>query len=303
VNATLEAIFHQAACVGALHVRRLADGSEVELCADALWMAASVIKVPIGLEFYAQVQEGRLDPCQPVTLNPADRTPGPTGISIAADPVTMSLRDLCVAMLTISDNAATDAVLAAVSKEAVNRRLMSLGCTSTVLVHSIGQLLDHHAHDLGFDSYAHLLKAQAGELGPDAQAVSIDPQRIDATRTLDVARTNRTTARDMTDLLAAVWADRAAAPAACAALRQVMSQQVTRRLAQAVPDGGTLAAKSGGLFGRVRNEVAVITTPTGDAYAVAVFTRPHRPFSGVAAIDDAMGIATKTGIEMIETRQ
>lgn len=301
MNAGLNAIFDAAGCTGALHVCRLSDGAEVGLRADEAWVAASVIKVPIALEFYAQVEESNLDPRRSLTLTAEGRTPGPSGISIAADPVTMSLRDLCTAMLTVSDNAATDAVVEAVGRHAVNRRLQALGCTSTVLVESIGEMLDSFAQDLGFDHYARLLQAQAGELGPEAQTRSTDPERINSSRVLEPARANRTTAKDMTRLLAAIWADRAGPPDACACLRRVMSQQVTRRLARATPDGGTLAAKSGALFGRVRNEVGVIGAPGGESYAVALLTRPHRPFLGVTAIDDAIGTAAKTAIDMIET--
>jgi beta-lactamase class A len=40
----------------------------------------------------------------------------------------MSLRDLCSLMLTISDNAAADAVHAAVGRDSVDERLRTLGC-------------------------------------------------------------------------------------------------------------------------------------------------------------------------------
>lgn len=36
------------------------------------------------------------------------RTPGPIGISLMRDEVSTSVRDLVVAMLTVSDNVATD---------------------------------------------------------------------------------------------------------------------------------------------------------------------------------------------------
>jgi len=289
-------IFDDAGCVGALHVRRPSDDAEVDLRAENVWLAASIIKVAIGLEFYAQADDGALDPARLITLVPGRRTPGPTGISCATDAVTMSLRDLCAAMLAISDNAATDAVLEVVGIAAVNDRLARLGCTSTVLVESIGSSIDALATELGFPDYATLLRAQAGDLGPDAQRASTDQERIGATRVLDPARATRTTARDMTRLLHAVWSDEAASEAACADLRQAMAGQVTRRLAPAVPDGGGLAAKSGSFFGRVRNEIGVITAPTGERYALAVLTRPHRPFVGTATIDHAMAEAVRVAI-------
>lgn len=296
----LDDVFEHAGCTGALHVRRLSDGAAVGLRERVPWLAASVIKVPIALEFYVQVAEGRLDPTHLVTLDPVQRTLGPTGISLAEDPVTMSLRDLCSAMLTISDNAATDAILAVVGKDAVNERLRLLGCGQTVLVESIQESIDEMARDLGFPDYATLLRAQAGELGQQARARSTDQQRIDTSRMLDPARASHTTARDMTLLLTAIWSDQAGPPEACARLRRVMSQQLTRRLALAVPLGGSLAAKSGSLFGRVRNEVGMIGTPAGDFYAVAVLTRPGRSQVSAPEVDAAMVHAVKEAIETLE---
>ena len=109
-----ERLFDEAGCVGSLHVVRLSDGADVSHDADRPHVLASVVKVPIGLEFYAQADVGRLDPTETVTLGPERRTPGPVGISQFDDSVTMSLRDLSYLMLTISDNAATDVVTAAV---------------------------------------------------------------------------------------------------------------------------------------------------------------------------------------------
>ncbi len=302
VEAELDQIFERAGCTGALHVARISDRAEVALREDEEWLAASVIKVAIGLEFYAQVEEGRIDARAAVILDPARRTPGPTGVSIAEDPVTMSLGDLCAAMLTVSDNAATDAVLECVTMSAVNERLRSLGCDATVLVASIHELLDSLAEDLGFADYATLLRAQDDELGRAARTAATDRARIGSSRVLDPARSNRTTARDMTRLMVAIWTDRAASPRACAKLRHVMGQQVTRRLAIAVPDGGVLAAKTGALFGRVRNEVAAITTPGGETYGVAVLTRPHRAYERVGEIDHAIGLAVMRAVGHLEGR-
>ncbi|CAN5812920.1 serine hydrolase [soil metagenome] len=267
--------------------------------ADRPVVPASVFKVLVGLEFYARAAEGEIDPAKQADLRPAVVTPGPVGISNFQDPVRLSLRDLARMMLTISDNAATDLLIARVGLDAINARAVMCGCRETRIVSDLKTLLDTMAVDLAFRSYAELLNAQAGKLGPAAQAGSTDPARIAAVAALDPARGSRTTARDMTTLLASIWNDTAALPPACATLREVMGQQVTRRLEAAVPDGGALAAKSGGLFGRVRNEIGVITWPDGARYAFAVFTQAHQPFVGAAAINAAMAQAVKTGIEAL----
>jgi beta-lactamase class A len=290
-------IFNEAGCSGSIHAVRLSDGAEVSHEADRSHVLASVVKVAIGLEFYDQVEGGRLDPTQIVTLEPEFRTPGPVGISQFNDAVTVSLRDLGYLMLTISDNAATDVVTAAVGIAAVNERLIAIGCHETVVVESLMEMLDGVASDLGHRGYSELIAAQNGEMGPEVQAKAVDSERIEQCRALDPLKTSRTTARDATRLLAAVWRGTAASPEACRSLRRVMSQQVTRRLARAVLDGGTLEAKSGGPFRRVRNEIALITDPGGEAYAVAVFTRSYEAKTSPYVIDSAMDLAVTEALE------
>ncbi|WP_340644160.1 serine hydrolase [Phenylobacterium sp.] len=291
--------FAAAGCDGALHVLDLDTGAEAGFEPDRPVVPASVFKVLVALEFYARAAEGEIDPAKQVDLRPAVVTPGPVGLSNFQDPVRLSLRDLARMMLTLSDNAATDLLIGRVGLDAINARAVSCGCRETRIVSDLRTMLDSMAVELEFRNYAELLAAQSGKLGPAAQAGGTDPARIAAVSALDPARGSRTTARDMTTLLAAIWNDTAAMPQACAMLREVMDQQVTRRLEAAVPDGGALAAKSGGLFGRVRNEVGVITWPDGARYAVAVFTQAHKPFTGAAAINRQMARAVKSGIDAL----
>ena len=56
-----------------------------------------------------------LDPGCPVELHPARRTPGQSGVSLFAHPTTVAVRDLVTLSLTVSDNAATDALVNLVS--------------------------------------------------------------------------------------------------------------------------------------------------------------------------------------------
>ena len=64
-------LFDEAGCIGSLHAVRLSDGTEVSHDADRPHVLASVVKVPIGLEFYAQADAGRVDPTETVALEPA----------------------------------------------------------------------------------------------------------------------------------------------------------------------------------------------------------------------------------------
>lgn len=296
VVSTIEHGFVAAGCEGSLHAISLSSNAQIGLRPDLPVVMASVFKPLVALEFYAQAEAGALDPAEMVEVLPGQTTPGPVGLSNFEDPARMSLRDLARLMLTLSDNAATDILTRRVGLDLMHARLRACGCAATVIEGDLAAMLDGVAAELGWRSYAELLDAQSGKLGPEAQAQSTDPVRLDRVGALDPSRASRTTARDMTGFLRAVWADTAAAPEACRNLRQVMSQQVTRRLEPAVPDGGGLAAKSGGLFGRVRNEIGVITWPDGERYAVAVFTRARQPFVGTAAINAQIGEAARLAI-------
>jgi beta-lactamase class A len=280
-----QALFEMVDCTGSVHAVALDSGHEIGYHADTPVVMASIFKAIVALEFYAQSRAGLLDPAGSVDVGPASATPGPTGLSNFQDGARLSLRDLATQMMTVSDNAATDVVLHAVGIDAINVRAAACGCRDTHVGSDLQTMLDGVGREMDFADYKELLSAQMGALGDDARLRAHDAARLAALSAFDPARTTRTTARDMTGFLAAVWRDVAADPDACADLRAVMAQQVTRRLEAAVPDGGTLAAKSGGLFGRIRNEIAVIGYPDGASYAVAVFTIAAVPFRATAAIN------------------
>jgi beta-lactamase class A len=111
MNAPIVELFTQAGCAGQLCVQSLDGAREVSVDADRQVVSASVFKVLVALEVETQFADGLLDRQRRVALPAASRTPGPTGFSLFRDDVQVSLQDLVVAMLTISDNVATDALL------------------------------------------------------------------------------------------------------------------------------------------------------------------------------------------------
>jgi len=291
--------FQDAGCEVALHVLDLQTGAELGIDPDAPVVLASVFKIFVALEFYAQVSAGLIDPAERMALDPSSLTAGPSGLSVFADPAVLSLRDLCLQMMSVSDNAATDLLLARVGLEQVNARLRACGCSHSLVVHDLRTMFDEMAVDIGFSDYARLAAARSGDLGKAALAQSNDPGRVDSASAFDPARTNRSTPREMTQLLRAIWRDEAAPPEACAKVRAVMAQQVSSRLGRDLPDGAVVAGKTGSLTGRVRNEVGVITHANGRAFAVAVFTRAHRPFERVASIEAAIATNASAAISAL----
>jgi beta-lactamase class A len=287
-------VFTRAGCQGHLSAVDIDRSTTVAWRDEAPAVAASTFKVLVALEFFRQVKAGRLAATERIRLRPDEGTPGPTGFSTFADEVEVSLRDLAAMMLVVSDNAATDILLDRVGVDSVNATAKALGLTDTVVTGTLRELLASVGTDLGFPGWRAL--QETADTSPE---VAADVRRRLVTVSALVPHlTTRTTARDMTTLLRSVWRDEAGPPWACARVRRSMAEQVTRhRLATGFPAEVRVSAKSGSLFGFVRNEIGVVEYPDGGRYAVAVFTRADQPFQGENEVNAAIGTAAALAVE------
>ena len=94
-------------------------------------------------------------------------------------------------------------------------------------------------------------------------------------------------AGEMLDLLHLIMTDRAASPASCAAMRDLLrTQQCTQRISRFLPIGTDWGSKTGSLD-RVCNDVGFAFTPAGPL-CLAIFTR------GLEANDGDLAIASIT---------
>ena len=116
---------------GGVYAASIAGGDGLGFNADGLMAPASVMKVQIALAVESAIASGRVDGTASRVLARNARTPGPTGISLMSDDVTMSVHDLVAAMLTISDNVATDALIEVIGLDEINRCTRSLGLETT----------------------------------------------------------------------------------------------------------------------------------------------------------------------------
>jgi beta-lactamase class A len=261
-------------------------GQAVGFDTDALVSPASVMKIQIALAVEIAIAKGLVDGTAPRVLSPERRTIGPTGMSLMRDELTMSVRDLVVALLTISDNVATDELIEVVGLDEINRLTRSLGLEHTSIAGNLRDALDQIAAEAGFADFASMLAHDPATTGPPSEEEVM--ARVRGSAPLDPARGTRTTAADAVRLLQEIWTDRAGPPEACASVRRLMAHQLARnRIASAFSPPVSVAAKSGALLGVVRNEAGVVTFPDGAAYAVAVFTRRETPARVDPAVVDA----------------
>lgn len=288
VQDQIRAAFAAAGVRGWLHAARVpatghlpeAPDAEQELTvdADATVVMASVYKLPVLVTFCRAVDAGHLDPTAPVTLAPTSRTPGLTGIAAMSDPVTTSWRDLARSMITVSDNAAGDAVLDAVGLPAIATTLADLGLTATRVT---GGTRDTHRQ----------LVQDTGELEVQAAYARLaDNAHVTHSRAFDPLLSSATTARDMTRLLTAIWTDTAASPAQCHFMREALGQQIwPHRLASGFAYPGVTVAGKTGTLGALRHEVGVITHQHEAPVAVAVLTHAARADRHLPRVDATIG--------------
>ncbi|MFG2244518.1 serine hydrolase [Spirillospora sp. NPDC048823] len=284
----IEAEFRSAGVTGFLHVTDMDTGREVAVRADDPVVLASVFKVPLLVAFHRQAADGLLDPAEPVTLRSRDRTEGPTGISAMLDDVRMSLRDLTLLMITVSDNAAADVVLDRVGRDAVNATAAALGLRDTVVEVSGRELHETLLADAGAATFADVW-TRLDEPGVAARLRALDP-----------LRTSRSTPRDMTRLLSMIWRDEAAPPDGCAAMRRLFGLQVwPHRLSSGFPYDDVVVSGKTGTLPTLRNEVGAVEYPDGGRYAVAVFTRSLLPIAVLPQADAVIGTAARMAVESL----
>jgi beta-lactamase class A len=285
VDHEIRTVLARANVRGCLHARPVDDGAdEVAVDADAACPTASTYKIAVLLEVACRAAEGGLALTDRVHVPPSRRTTGTTGICTMLDAVDLSVRDLAMLMIQVSDNTATDVLQELVGTERVRSRLAGLGLANTAIRTDCQHLLDELLGELGGERYA------AGR--PAGQHAAL----VARSGALRAETGNTTTPRDMTTLLSLIWRDEAGPVESCAEVRRVLGcQHAPHRLSTAYRDGPLIAGKTGTLYGGARAEVGVVDFGGGDRYAVAVYLQSddfdYRNATADAAVGRAAGVA------------
>lgn len=117
-----------------MFVKDLTSGKTFSVNADAVFPQASSIKIPILIELMRQAQEGKLRLDERVTIHRAELVGGSGVLQFFSDGGSeISLRDLAVLMVVLSDNSATNLIIDRVGLDNVNVMLQGLGLDRTVL--------------------------------------------------------------------------------------------------------------------------------------------------------------------------
>lgn len=219
-----------------IYVRNLRTGATVEIDADTVFPTASMIKVPILLTLYDQVERGKLDlearVPRPDTLN-YRYVESTDVVGYMAPGDTLPLRELAFLMLTVSDNVASLWIQAEVGGGA-----------------AVNEWLAAH----GFR---------------DTRVNSRTPGR-------EEARTRygwgQTTPREIARALVMIREGSAVSPRASEAMYRMLTNSYWKGEALSQIPPTVQAASKQGFVDRSRSEVLLVNAPSGD-YVLAVITR------------------------------
>ena len=111
-----------------ISIKCLETGEEIAINADETMDTMSVIKIPLMVEAFRQIEAGKFALSDRVTLKESEKRPG-TGVIRSLDAgATLTIKDLITLMIIVSDNSATDMMFEKVGGiEPVNKLMQSFG--------------------------------------------------------------------------------------------------------------------------------------------------------------------------------
>ena len=234
------------------------------------FLMASVFKVPILVELFHQVFDGKIALDERVEWKEPGRYFG-SGILQAMQPgLNPTIHDLATMMIIVSDNAATDQLLEHVGKANVNARLRALGLTRT----SVDAGTREHtleAFGLRGPKYKDFTPADVAGFDFQAHEAEIERNQREALRDCH----NCSTPSEMSQLFEKIVSGLAGDSVGTNDMLGILSkQQFNQRLPRLLPVGIRVAHKTGTVTNPVWvvNDAGVIYLPNGEHVVVTVFS-------------------------------
>ncbi len=242
--------------LSALH---LESGQRIDVDAGRVFPLCSVLKIPVLVEAFRQIEEGLFTLDDRWQLTTAEKNL-PSGILVFFDDgLAPTVRDLLTLMIIISDNTATDMVMNRLGAGSVTSTMHSLGLTDIHVPMTIRQIFD----DLlpSADPTQDMLALATAPRNRTGRSYSLGPDN-------DVG-----TPAALTELLARIWRGELVSRASCNAMLEILlKQQLNDRLPRYLPPGTRCAHKTGTLPG-IRNDSGIIYASGTSHVAVTLFSR------------------------------
>ena len=109
------------------------SGERFDHRSDRRFRAASTVKIPIMVEVFRQIENGKQSLTEPYVLRDEDRAPGSGVLLHLHAGLELTLADLVYLMISISDNTATNVLIELFGMDNINRTMGDLGMGQSTL--------------------------------------------------------------------------------------------------------------------------------------------------------------------------
>ncbi len=221
--------------------KNLKSGETIGYRPDSKVQTASVIKVPVLAALFDQAAEHHLALEDLVACTDSNRVQGSGILQSLGSGLQLTLRDAAALMIVVSDNTATNMLIDKIGVPSVNAYIRSIGLKETTLFRKV-----------------------------------FKPAPVPLTEEQKKWGLGVTTPEEMLSLLEKIYRKQILDPANCDEIISIMKQQtdraqIPRYLVGPAWEKVQIANKTGALD-RVRNDVGIVFTPTGD-YILSLFAQ------------------------------
>ncbi len=270
LKTSLERTAHSVSADWGIYIKSLDTGEEIVINADQVMDTMSVIKIPLMVDAYRQVDAGKLNTADRIVLSTADKRFGTGVIQNLDNGLNLSVRDALMLMIIQSDNSATDMMFARVGGPGhVNQTMHQMGLNS---VNATGTTYEWF-RALGATADPAWEKLSPAELftkGFPEKMTDADEDRFhfEGKHPYGLASPH-----DIGKLLEMIARNQAASEKSCGEMMKLLGRQQMRTRIPKYLDDVSTPHKTGDFPPYIANDVGLIETP--NARVVVVFFSAH----------------------------
>ena len=134
----------------AVVIKDLDTGWQIETNRDKEIPAASLVKIPIMMAYFAASEEGKIKFSDTIELKQSDKTDGSGSLKNACSGSSCKIEDLITLMITRSDNTAANVLINKFGLDELNRYLVKFGLKRTNLAR---KMMDFKLRKEGVENY------------------------------------------------------------------------------------------------------------------------------------------------------
>lgn len=249
-----------------IYIKCIDTGEEIAMNADQVMETMSVIKIPLMVEAFHQLEAGKFSLTDRYTYKASDARPGTGVIRTLDEGAVFTIKDLLTLMVIVSDNTATDVIFAKVGgPAAVNQRMRAYGLNTIQATGTAGAWFKALASAPGEAEFHKEGKIFFGLSSP----------------------------RDMGRLLELIAKGEAVSKKASDQMIQIMTGQIYRTRIPKYVGGFQIPHKTGDMVPFIVNDVGLLID-NKHTIVISVFTEKHNLPTGLPAnlvgayIDDAI---------------